>query len=1102
MVGGDFNSVVDNLDKIANVDKSSKKTLLSFTKKLDLCDIWRAKHPNEREYTFIDPSGRGHNSRIDMLLSTEHIYKKVKSCHIVNAPTPDHKAVKAEIILKQNTRGKGYWKLNSSVIKDQEYQELIKDTINKTYTEYKDDISKCQLWEFLKLRLKEESIRYCILKAQDKKDEIKRTELQIDLLDRELAKKPLNHKQLTEERTLLKQTLNRLYSDKARGAQVRSRARWVEQGEKSTAYFLNLEKIHQSHNSIESITYKNKNSKENKGILELCTEFYKDLYSSKQVSDEDINEFTDSITLEHALTNEEQEICEGHVTIEECDKAISKMKLNKAPGLDGLTIEFYKCFWSFLKDMVVDAFNESYDLECLPESMRIAIMTLIFKKGDLEDLENYRPISLMNVDYKILAFVLAARIQKVINILISPDQVAYIQERYIGTNVRLILDVINESNRGLLFFLDFKKAFDSLEWNFIFKCLKKYNFGESIIQWIKLLYVKPLACIKNNGYISETFEIQRGVRQGCPVSCLIFILCVEFLAQSIRENRQIQGIKLDTSNIKICQYADDATVFLKNENELSSCIEVINNFGKASGMKLNKSKCEGLWLGDYAERQTNCTLLGIKWPPGPIKCLGIYVGNDERQCTKCNWHDKLDKMENMLEKWKKRELTLFGKVQVIKSLALASLIYTASCCVIPTGFIEKVNKVLFSFIWGKVERIKRNSLIGQKDVGGIGMIDIKSQFEALKAAWVPRILMGENTHHWKELATKYINRLGENYYILRTSIDEVKKCLVLNTMPEIYQEMVVAFTKSKIVTEDNIYNQTLFANRLLTCKSMGRVISPYFINWIKSGISNVKDLRLINGVIDEHYMYEHLNEKHNVYVEISQMQKCLNPYKRLLGSNEPGEDKTDVALYNVDWSEIDIVEKKSKYFYQNILKQKHESPNLETFWTDKFGDIEIDFKCVYHHKIVGIKDIKLAETNFKILYNILPCGEKLVKWKKIESAECSVCNAIENVTHLIYNCNYSKQIWAMVNNVLGINVTLQDVILGNNISIEENFIVSLIVYLIYKEWLTLSFKGKGRTQYVNWRYLKNELIWYTQIYNCIDLLRIHVPILERFIELL
>ena len=208
----------------------------------------------------------------------------------------------------------------------------------------------------------------------------------------------------------------------------------------------------------------------------------------------------------------------------------------------------------------------------------------------------------------------------------------------------------------------------------------------------------------------------------------------------------------------------------------------------------------------------------------------------------------------MLERWKRRELTLYGKAQVIKSLALASIIYTASCCVVPNGMVDKINKILFSFIWGKVERVKRNTQICKKDEGGLGMIDIQSQFEALKAAWVPRIIKGETSQHWKELASKYVNRLGDNYYILRTSIDELKKCQVLNILPKIYQEIVVAFTKSKVVTVENIYNQTLFANRLLTCKTLDKTTSPYFINWIKSGISSVKDLHLVNGVINENYI--------------------------------------------------------------------------------------------------------------------------------------------------------------------------------------------------------------------------------------------------------
>ena len=143
----------------------------------------------------------------------------------------------------------------------------------------------------------------------------------------------------------------------------------------------------------------------------------------------------------------------------ECDKVINNLKKNKSPGIDGLTAEFYICFWHELKEILIDSYNESYDLECLPESMRLAVMSLIFKKGDVENLENYRPISLMNVDYKILAFALANRIHKVIGKLINPNQVAYIHNRFIGTNIRLINDVFENSD----FFWIFIKLL--IHWN-------------------------------------------------------------------------------------------------------------------------------------------------------------------------------------------------------------------------------------------------------------------------------------------------------------------------------------------------------------------------------------------------------------------------------------------------------------------------------------------------------------------------------------------------------------------------------------------------------------------------------------------------------------
>ena len=1095
IVGGDFNSIISELDRATSNVKLENTVFTNVLHSNDLTDVWRRKNPDTREYSFIDPSKRGRNSRIDYVCTAQMLYKSVIKCYITNAPAPDHKAVVCIINLVECDRGKGYWKLNSSIIKDQEYQQLINGIIENTCDTYQGILSDGHLWELLKLRIKEHSIRYCVLKARRKKDEAKEIEYKLNILDKKIAQNAQDINKLLQERDVLKQEFDLLLADKAKGAQIRSRAQWIEKGEKSNAYFLNLEKKRQSSNVIRSLKYKRKESSDNQGILDICKEFYSDLYSSKSANDKDVSNFVDNVKLNRILTNEERDLCEGMITHEEGDKAVKRMQCNRSPGIDGLNIEFYKHFWPKLKHIVINAFNESYDIQSLPESLRIAIMSLIFKKGDDEDLENYRPISLTNTDYKILAFILAARIQKVIHILINPDQVAYIENRYIGTNVRLIMDIFENCQEGILFNLDFKKAYDSLEWNFIFKCLKRYNFGPSLIQWIKLLYHKPLACVKNNGYISDTFELQRGVRQGCPVSCLIFILCIEFLAQSVRDNESITGIKLHTSSVKICQYADDATVFLSNIDELKECIVTINHFGKVSGMTLNKSKCEGLWLGNNRHLQVNCTLCDIKWPTAPIKCLGIYIGFDQHECNRLNWYNKIDKIDLLLQSWKKRDLTLFGKVQVIKSLALGSLIYTASLCPYPNDVISKTEKILYTFIWGQTEKIKRSTLIADKSNGGIKMIDVKTQFEALKAAWVPRLLKEQgDTCHWKELPLYYISKFGNNNYILKTSMIDTKMCKHIKKIPTFYQEVIVSYNKSKIVNENNLdINQPLFGNRLLTYGKEGQKQCPYFINWINSGLCSVKDLRLINGKIDEHYIYEKVQNKANIYVEICTIQKCLNPYKFNIGTNEPQHDRNETLplFVNGDKDYIDITMKKSKFFYTTLLKQIVLPPRSNVAWREQFINKEIDFERVYYKKVVEIKDLKLAETNYKLLHNILPCGENLRKWRKRPNAICDICGAHDTVCHLIFECIYAREIWDFVHHILDSEINLFDIVCGTDISNHNNFIISVFVYLIYKEWLVLSLDNKVRKQQVCWSYYKNELNWRSKVYSNVNTLSVY-----------
>ena len=144
--------------------------------------------------------------------------------------------------------------------------------------------------------------------------------------------------------------------------------------------------------------------------------------------------------------------------------------------------------------------------------------------------------------------------------------------------------------------LAFKKAFDNIEWNFRIKSLQFFNFGSSFIKWIETIYRKPVACIKNNGHISEPFERSRGITQGCPVSALLFIICTELLGDKIKGcNKDLLGFNFGypQNPLKINQYADDCILFLNNKNYMCVALSILETYGAVSGLKLNVDKCEG-----------------------------------------------------------------------------------------------------------------------------------------------------------------------------------------------------------------------------------------------------------------------------------------------------------------------------------------------------------------------------------------------------------------------------------------------------------------------------------------------------------------------------
>ena len=312
------------------------------------------------------------------------------------------------------------------------------------------------------------------------------------------------------------------------------------------------------------------------------------------------------------------------------------------------TIEFYKTFWPLISEPFINCVNECFEKGEMSCSQKQAVITLIEKKGkDRSFLENWRPISLVNVDAKIMSKVLAVRIKNVLPNIIHHNQSGYVKDRYIGETVRSIFDLMDftlkEKIPGLMIFIDFHKAFDSIEWNYLVSCLKAFQFGPDFIRWVKTLYKNVQSCVINNGLTTDYFALERGVRQGDPLSPYLFVVVVETLAMAIRQNTAIKGITIGKEETKLLQYADDTTAVLSDMDSARALFTLLDVFNELSGLRINSSKTEGMWIG--SSRSNKLKPFGIKWPDEPIKALGVYYTYDIKLLHEKNFIERLDSVK-------------------------------------------------------------------------------------------------------------------------------------------------------------------------------------------------------------------------------------------------------------------------------------------------------------------------------------------------------------------------------------------------------------------------------------------------------------------------
>ena len=204
---------------------------------------------------------------------------------------------------------------------------------------------------------------------------------------------------------------------------------------------------------------------------------------------------------------------------------------------------------------------------------------------------------------------------------------------------------MEHNSDGILMFLDFEKAFDLIEWSFLFKTLKQFNFGDNFIKYINILYTKPIFRIKNNGWISKTCSMSRGIRQGCPISALLYIFVAEILALKLKGDILIKGENINMSTeIKYIQQADGLTLAVENIQSLEKALINIKNFCDHAGSKINiMTKTQCILLGKLKDRYKEIS--GIKTTNDAVNCLGIYVGHNKTQCYKLTWIKIYEDME-------------------------------------------------------------------------------------------------------------------------------------------------------------------------------------------------------------------------------------------------------------------------------------------------------------------------------------------------------------------------------------------------------------------------------------------------------------------------
>ena len=560
-------------------------------------------------------------------------------------------------------------------------------------------------------------------------------------------------------------------------------------------------------------------------MLTHLTRYYTELMSDKASNPEAAERLFAKLR-ERQLSDRDRESIEGKITVEEVLGAIAQLAIGKSPGPDGIPPEFYRTFATLLADDMTAMFNECWEEGSLNPSMLLGEIILLYKKKDPRDPRNYRPITLLNLDYKILTKVLVGRMKKVIDTVISEEQTGFVPGRVITWNshlLNLIEAYLNETDEeGLFIFLDCEKAFDRVSWPFLRQAAKEIGFGPRMCRWVDTIYNdetlggddgarRPFTAKRRvvcNGHRGDYFELRSGVAQGCPLSPILFLLVTEGLTRLVNDDATLQGIEVQGHTFKLSQFADDTVFLLKNFAQIRRMWELINQtYEPATGMKVNVTKTEGLRLGKLRkaeyDKETGSRIKlrlrggsdvrastwvpkgwGIKWckEGDYLISLGVPIGWNFN--LKEFWRARYFKCKALLASWHDVErMSTYGSAMVVNAMVYSRFRYWAHCLAMDNEISAAVEQDAQALIWGKdvcfdseeighqrVRRfIKYEAQFNKRKEGGIGLLHWPSHVKALTSYTLFQYCNGRSMG-WKKVLDWWFCKFHEGRGAVFSSI--------------------------------------------------------------------------------------------------------------------------------------------------------------------------------------------------------------------------------------------------------------------------------------------------------------------------------------------